>query len=111
MDGANAEERGWQAGRIELYRGPTGHVTRFPRYNHPGKLLETRRGRCGEWANCFVLCARAVGFDARWVLDVTDHVWAEVWIEQRQQWLHCDPCEQACLGALSFSLSRSVRQP
>ena len=53
------------------------HVTRFPRYNHPGKLLETRRGRCGEWANCFGLVARGCGFEVRYVLDWTDHVWIE----------------------------------
>ena len=90
----------WLAHTVEVYEcracgGPSGPLTRFPRYNHPGKLLETRCGRCGEWANCFALLARSLGYDTRYVLDWSDHVWCEVYAESHKRWLHVDPCENA----------------
>ena len=92
----DAERAGW-AGVVELYRCEgargCGATTRWPRFNNPATLLETRRGRCGEWANCFCLFARALGFDCRHVVDFTDHVWAEVWSESARRWVHADPCE------------------
>ena len=77
-DAPTAEEVVHRATRTEVYCcRPCGTITRFPRYNDPLKLLETRRGRCGEWANCFALMCRAAGLDVRLVLDWTDHVWVE----------------------------------
>lgn len=87
----------WNASRVENhYCNQCQFCNRFPRYNNPEKLLETRCGRCGEWANCFTLCCRAVGFEARYVWDYTDHVWTEVYSSSQKRWLHCDPCENAC---------------
>ncbi|XP_047031504.1 peptide-N(4)-(N-acetyl-beta-glucosaminyl)asparagine amidase [Helicoverpa zea] len=70
-----------------------GVGAKFVRYNDPRTLLETRRGRCGEWANCFTLLCRSLGYDTRFVYDVTDHVWCEVFDYDSNTWLHADPCE------------------
>ncbi|KAK4759367.1 hypothetical protein SAY87_022498 [Trapa incisa] len=89
-----SSELQYGASRVELYscRYCLG-TTRFPRYNDPLKLLETRRGRCGEWANCFTLYCRTFGYDSRLVLDFTDHVWTECFSEYLGRWMHLDPCE------------------
>ncbi|KAF3330135.1 peptide-N(4)-(N-acetyl-beta-glucosaminyl)asparagine amidase [Carex littledalei] len=80
--------------RVEVYRcNRCSSITRFPRYNDPLKLVETRRGRCGEWANCFTLYCRAFGYDARLILDFTDHVWTECYSQVHGRWMHLDPCE------------------
>lgn len=106
MEGpSTSEEIAGQASRVEVYMCPAcGSLTRFPRYNDPVKLLETRTGRCGEWANCFTLCCRAMGFEARYVLDVTDHVWTEVYSEHHKRWLHCDSCEDQLDSPLTYEV-------
>jgi peptide-N4-(N-acetyl-beta-glucosaminyl)asparagine amidase len=94
-----SDEIAYQAQRVESYKctsSQCGAFTRFPRYNDPVRLLETRCGRCGEWANCFTLCCLAAGLEARLVVDWTDHVWTEVYSTSQQRWLHADACERAC---------------
>lgn len=96
------EEQEGQASRVEVYHCQTCSsttdtdnspvVTTFPRYNAVRKLLETRRGRCGEYANLFGLYCRAAGFETRYVSDWTDHVWVEV-LCGGSEWVMADGCE------------------
>ncbi|XP_070777834.1 peptide-N(4)-(N-acetyl-beta-glucosaminyl)asparagine amidase [Enoplosus armatus] len=100
-----ADDLRWGAQRVENHYCQSCRLsTRFPRYNNPEKLLETRRGRCGEWANCFTLCCRAVGLEARYIWDSTDHVWTEIYSAAQRRWLHCDPCEDACDKPLLYEV-------
>ncbi|KAI8913678.1 hypothetical protein EDD86DRAFT_110257 [Gorgonomyces haynaldii] len=87
-----AEDVRYGAHRVETHTCQTcGFQNRFPRYNDPQRLLETRRGRCGEWANVFCLITRTLGFETRYILDFTDHVWTEVFVNDR--WVSMDSCE------------------
>mmetsp|Transcript_19228 Transcript_19228/g.29290 ORF Transcript_19228/g.29290 Transcript_19228/m.29290 type:complete len:975 (+) Transcript_19228:165-3089(+) len=87
------EEREGQAQRVEVYscKSCSNGSTTFPRYNSVRKLLESRRGRCGEYANLFGLYCRSAGFETRYVSDWTDHVWVEALIGD--EWIMADSCE------------------
>ena len=100
---------GW-ASRTELYEcNDCKRITRFPRYNNPSKLMTSRTGRCGEFANAFCLICRSLGFDARYVLDFTDHVWVEVWIPSLNRFVHADPCERALDTPLMYETGWSKK--
>lgn len=84
-------------GLVQMHRcSQCQHLSPFPRYEDLNILLETRRGRCGEWANVFTLFCYCMGWDARIVFDEADHVWTEVYSVGQKRWLHCDSCENIC---------------
>src|SRR5690606_27499008 len=61
----NEDENKWHCSRTEVYKCKCGNLCRFPRYNNPQKLSETKTGRCGEWANLFGCILRIFGYEVR----------------------------------------------
>ena len=78
---------GWVHERLEWYAG------KMERHNNPLEILAYGRGRCGEFSILFTAACLAHGHRTRLILDMSDHVWSEIWDAQTNRWVHVDPSE------------------
>ena len=64
------------------------------RHNDPIEILAYGKGKCGEFSILFTALCLAHNYRARLILDMSDHVWTEVWNEKEKKWVHVDPSEK-----------------
>jgi peptide-N4-(N-acetyl-beta-glucosaminyl)asparagine amidase len=92
----SAEESQWLASRTEVFKCTRCNtINRFPRYNNPSKLCDTKTGRCGEYANLFGCILSNLDFEVRFIDNFEDHVWNEYFSNSLGRWVHVDSCENA----------------
>jgi len=78
----------WLHNKVKFDKG------KIKRHNNPQEILAYGKGRCGEFSILFTALCLAHGYRARLILDMTDHVWTEVWNEKERRWMHVDPSEK-----------------
>jgi hypothetical protein len=64
------------------------------RHNDPLEIIAHGKGRCGEFSILFTALCLAHNYQARIILDMSDHVWTEVWNGEQKRWIHIDPSEK-----------------
>jgi len=64
------------------------------RHYDPMEILAYGKGKCGEFSIIFTALCLAHNYRARLILDMSDHVWTEVWNEKQKRWVHVDPSEK-----------------
>lgn len=75
----------WIHERVEWSKGD------IIRHNDPLEIIGYGKGRCGEFSILFTALCLAHNYRARLILDMSDHVWTEVWDSEHKRWVHVDP--------------------
>jgi hypothetical protein len=81
--------------------GSTSAFFEYSRFHGPLALFETKKnrkslmGQCEEFSRAGHALLGFLGYEVRYVLDFTDHVWIEVQIPKGKdgKWIHADPSE------------------
>ncbi len=86
----------WLHSRVQWSKGE------IVRHNDPLKIVAYGKGRCGEFSILFTALCLAHNYRARLILDMTDHVWTEVWSKNTKKWVHVDPSEKKINDPLMY---------
>jgi transglutaminase-like putative cysteine protease len=78
----------WVHDRLKFNKGD------IVRHSDPLEILAYGHGRCSEFSVLFTALCLAHNYRARLILDMSDHVWTEVWNPQEKRWVHVDPSEK-----------------
>jgi len=78
----------WMHARLKFTRGD------IIRHNDPLEIIAYGKGRCGEFSILYTALCLAHNYRARLILDLSDHVWTEVWDDEKKRWVHVDPSEK-----------------
>mmetsp|Transcript_51161 Transcript_51161/g.147653 ORF Transcript_51161/g.147653 Transcript_51161/m.147653 type:complete len:475 (-) Transcript_51161:197-1621(-) len=85
--------------------GSSSGFFEYARFHGPVQLFRTRAdrhkvmGQCEEFSRAAYALMSALGYEARYVLDFTDHVWIEMKLlsegggSSDTEWVHADPSE------------------
>jgi transglutaminase-like putative cysteine protease len=78
----------WVHAKIKFNKGD------IPRHQDPLEIIKSGQGKCREFSVLFTAACVANGYRARLILDLSDHVWTEVWDAHQKRWIHHDPSER-----------------
>lgn len=86
----------WLHEKVKWSRG------NIKRHSDPLEIIAYGKGRCGEFSILFTALCLAHSYRARLVLDMSDHVWTEVWDNKQKRWVHVDPSEKRVNDPLMY---------
>jgi hypothetical protein len=72
------------------------------RHNEPLEIIDFGKGRCGEFSILFTALCLTHNYRARLILNMSDHVWTEVWDDNQERWIHVDPSEKRIDDSLMY---------
>ena len=78
----------WLHAKVKWTEGP------IVRHRNPLEIIDFGKGRCGEFSILFTTLCLIHNYRARLILDMSDHVWTEVWDNNQHRWIHVDPSEK-----------------